>query len=282
MTEELPVVEPAAPPLASEPAVAQQHIAILKADRTTWFVTVTAAIVLTASRYHASTGEYQELAGKFAKRGGLYAVAAQTLHLPRTAQWLAVATGPIADYIYWFLSSLILFAALPLIAAAIIPGIRLREFGLGAGDWRYGLKAFAFLYLVMLPFVVGASYTATFAGQYPMCGGATSGWHALVIYECCYAAYFIGWEFVYRGLLCNGLYPRIGAAVILLQTIPFAVMHAGKPEAESFGAIIAGIALGTIAVRARSFWYGVGLHAAVAMTMDALAMTHAHKWPKSW
>lgn len=282
MIDELPpvaAVEPAPPPRTG---VVWDHWRLLATDRTTWFATLVAAIVLCVSRYHVSTGEYQQLAGKFAKQGGLYAVAAEKLHLPRVAHWLAAATGPIADYVYWFLASLVLFVAIPLIAAALTPGVRIRDFGVGFGDWRYGLKASVFLYLVMLPFVIGASFTPTFSGQYPMCAGATSGWHALVIYEACYAAYFIGWEFVFRGLLCNGLHSKFGGAVILFQMIPFAVMHAGKPEAETYGAIVAGLALGVIAVRARSYWYGVGLHAAVAMTMDALAMTHAHKWPHAW
>ncbi len=279
-----------APPDESVPAPAagerwrfvRTYLRLLEADRTTWFVCLTSAIVLTISRYHATTGEYDTIAGHFARRGGLFAAAAEAAHLPAAAKWLAAATSSTAEYLYWFLSSVVLFAVLPLIAAAVTPGIRSREFGIGPGDWRYGLKAAGFLYAFMLPFVIGASFTHAFSTEYPMCAGATNNWRALLIYEACYAAYFIGWEFVYRGLLCNGLYSRYGAVVILLQAIPFAVMHAGKPEPESYGAIVAAIALGVIAVRARSFWYGALLHSAVAATMDALAMTHTHRWPRHW
>jgi hypothetical protein len=277
-----PTPSPAAEPESGGALPASAALTtLLRTDRTTWFTCLSAAIVLTVSRYHASTGEYSQIAGKFALRGGLFAVAADSLHLWRLGHWLAAATGPTADYLYWFLASLVLFMA-PLVAVAGIPGVRAEEFGIGAGDWRFGLKASAVIYLLMVPFVVAASFTPMFAGQYPMCPGATSNWRALAIYELCYAAYFVGWEFVYRGLLCNGLYPRYGAVIILMQAIPFAVMHAGKPEPEAYGSIVAAMALGVIAVRARSFWYGAGLHSAVATTMDALALTHSHHWPKHW
>ena len=40
---------------------------------------------------------------------------------------------------------------------------------------------------------------------------------------------------------------------------------------ESFGSIAAGLALGVLALRTGSFWYGAGLHATIAVFMDLLA-----------
>lgn len=256
----------------------------LTGDRATWVAGGTAAVVLTVSRYHASTGEYFRVAGPDASRsGGLYARAAAAVFGNGTiSSAFAHATGPVAEYVWWFLGSLLLFFAVPLAVAAAVPGVRPRDFGIGAGDWRFGLGAAGLLYAVFLPFVVGASFTPAFANHYPLCASAASTGASLLVFELCYAAYFIGWEFLYRGLLCVGLYPRIGVAVIVLHTIPFAVMHGGKPEAEAYGSIIAGIVLGALAVRARSFWYGALLHAAVALTMDALALAQTGRFPKAW
>jgi hypothetical protein len=242
---------------------------------------MTAAVVLTASRFHFSTGEYHDWVPDL-RKGNAYAAVATHLHLTRLAAWLVHATSSTGDHLYWFLGSFAAFFVAPALVGAVVPGIALRDLGMGAGDWRYGLRAVAILYSVMLPFVVVASFMPAFANAYPLSGGAHDSWQALIVYEAAYTAYFIGWEFTYRGLLCVGLYPRIGAAAILLQTITFGVMHAGKPEPEAFGAIIAGVALGVVAVRARSFWYGAMLHALVAMTMDALALGHGHRWPVSW
>lgn len=276
---------PARPGLVQRAAAGlRAHFALLGNDRLLWFAGLVAAFVLTASRFHASTGEYRRLTRALdSPEGGLFAHAARTLF---GDGWLsgalAHATGPIAEYVYWFWTSLLLFFALPMALAALMPGVRVRELGAGVGDWRYGLKAAALLYLVMLPFVVGASFTPTFANHYPLAAQATRSWATLLTYETSYAAYFVGWEFIYRGLLCVALYPRVGPAAIFLHAIPFAVMHGGKPEAEAYGSIIAGLALGVVAVRARSFWYGALLHAAVASTMDALAITQAGRWPKGW
>ncbi len=273
-------VETAEPP--KKRGALRDLLAILVTTRLVWFASITAAVVLTVSRFHASTGEYRQLM-QLAETPGTVLSRVLTLmrHLGIAAR-LDAAMGPVADHIYWFVSSLVLFMVIPLLAAAVVPGIRIRELGVGTGDWRYGLKAFLLLYCIMLPFVVAASFSPTFVGQYPMSAGAATSWRALISYQAAYYAYFIGWEFVYRGLLCVALYPQLGAPVILLSAIPFGVMHAGKPELEAFGSIVAAIALGAVAVRARSFWYGALLHSAVAGTMDALALTQTHRWPKTW
>jgi hypothetical protein len=264
------------------PAWLRAHLALLAADRLTLYATLMAATMLTVSRYHASTSEYHRLAtAAVVDKGGLFAFAASWLHLNGLADFLAKSTGPVAEYVYWFVGSLVLFFVVPLALARPF-GVRVKELGTGVGDWRYGLKATAVLYLVMLPFVVAASYTPTFANHYPMSAGAAGSWRALGAYELSYGSYFMGWEFIYRGLLCVALYPRLGASVILLHTIPFAVMHAGKPEPEAYGSIVAGLALGVLAVRARSFWYGALLHALVAFTMDALALAQTHRVPHVW
>lgn len=262
-------------------ATVGELLALLRTDRVTWFASVIAAFVLTASRYHASTSEYHRLTPRAVQQeGGLFALAVRTvLGDGAFAEQVAATTAPIAEFLYWFWAALLLFLLVPLGLARLLPGVRGTDFGTGLGDWRFGLKAAGLLYAVMLPFVVAVSGTPAFQGQYPMAAGAATSMSALVVFELSYAAYFIGWEFVNRGLLCVGLYPRLGAAAILLHTIPFAVMHAGKPEVEAYGSIVAGIALGALAVRARSFWYGALLHAAVAFTMDMLSLARSGRFP---
>ncbi len=260
------------------PGWLREAFALLRADRVTLYASLAAAVVLTVSRYHVSTGEYQRFSSPAIVHHGLFAAPLYAMHLTALGHAVEHATAPVGDFLYWFLGSLLLFCVVPLLGARLFR-VPLSGFGLGLGDWRYGLKAVAVLYAVMLPFVVGASFTGTFSGAYPMCAGATTSGAALLTYELSYAAYFVGWEFVYRGLLANGLYPRIGAAAILLPAIAFAVMHAGKPEPEAYGAIVAALALGVVAVRARSFWYGALLHASIAITMDVLALAQTHRFP---
>ena len=52
------------------------------------------------------------------------------------------------------------------------------------------------------------------------------------------------------------------------------MIHCGKPMHESIGAIVAGVVLGTLAMRTRSIWFGVVIHCGVAVTMDLFALGH--------
>ena len=236
---------------------------LLTVDRTTLFAALAAAVALTVSRYHVNVAEYRRLFATDAAAA-----------LPG---WLT----PVAEYLYWFTGSAVLFHGLPRVVGRLL-GIRGESLGAGSGDVRFGLKAAALLYLGMLPLVFVVSRTDAFGQHYPMSPGALTSVRALLAYETGYAAYFVAWEFVFRGLLCVALFPRLGAATLYLHAIPFAVLHAGKPELEAYGSIPAALALGVLAVRTGSFWYGAILHVAVAWTMDVLAMASTHRFPKAW
>jgi membrane protease YdiL (CAAX protease family) len=53
---------------------------------------------------------------------------------------------------------------------------------------------------------------------------------------------------------------------------PYMMIHFGKPGAEAVGAILAGAALGLVALRTRSIYAGMAIHIAVAWSMDLLAL----------
>lgn len=157
--------------------------------------------------------------------------------------------------------------------------------GLGLGDRRYGLKGSAVLLAVMLPVIFIASRDPSFYRYYPISdwlgdkavdyatSGQPSDWLVwLIVYELAYAVYFLGWEYFFRGFLTLGLHARLGIMGIFVGNIPFALMHANKPFAEALGSIVAGLALGVFALRARSFWYAWAVHVVAALAMDLLAL----------
>jgi membrane protease YdiL (CAAX protease family) len=102
--------------------------------------------------------------------------------------------------------------------------------------------------------------------------GSRAGLLTFLIYESAYALYFVGWEFFHRGFLTIGLQPVFGWYAVFIVAIPFGIMHVGKPFPEAYGAVIASIVLGWLAIRTRSSWYGFFLHAGIAVTMDTLAV----------
>jgi CAAX protease family protein len=109
-----------------------------------------------------------------------------------------------------------------------------------------------------------------FQRKYPLFRGATASTPLFIGYELAYAAYFVAWEFFYRGFLLFGLGNVIGRWAVFVQMLPFAILHFGKPEIEAFSSVFGGLVLGWLAWRTRSFWYGVAIHASMAVYLDLL------------
>jgi hypothetical protein len=169
--------------------------------------------------------------------------------------------------LYWLATSNVFFGLIPLITLWAIRE-PIHEYGIGLGDRRFGLTVSAVFLGVMLPLTGLVSLLPAFHGRYPIDGAATRDVAHFVVWEIFYLSYFVSWEFFHRGFLLFGLARRIGALAIFVQAVPFTLTHFGKPEPEAWGSLLAGIALGVLALRARSFWYGAGIHVSVALFMD--------------
>jgi membrane protease YdiL (CAAX protease family) len=61
-------------------------------------------------------------------------------------------------------------------------------------------------------------------------------------------------EFLFRGFLLFGLKGKLKEGSILIQTIPFVLIHFGKPELETLSTIITGLYFGYIAYHGNSYW----------------------------
>lgn len=177
----------------------------------------------------------------------------------------------LAPYLYWFASSILLYFAFPAVYI-LASGRSLRDFGIGAGDWKIGLKITAAFSLVMILIIVIAVRSPSFSDHYPMCKGALKDGGTFLLYESGYVLYFFSWEFLFRGFLLFGLYRVIGNWAIILQMIPFALLHVGKPDLEVFSSVLAGLILGALTLRTRSMFYAFLLHAISAVSMDAAVL----------
>lgn len=221
-------------------------------DGETVVVLLVATVCLMAGDYEGSTGFWHRTAKEwFTDRGPF---------------WNAGA------HFWWFSASVVLYLAIPVTVALLLGRPKLGTLGFGLGDWRLGLTISGLFLAVMLPVVAIAAQFPAFQSQYPMSKEALASAPVFLCYEFAYAAYFVAWEFIYRGWLLQGLARKVGGGTaILIQTLPFALMHTGKPEAEAYGSVIAGVALGVLSLRTGSFWYGAALHAVIATFMDLVA-----------
>jgi len=63
------------------------------------------------------------------------------------------------------------------------------------------------------------------------------------------------------------------------MAVPYCMIHYGKPYLEASVAVIAGIVLGSLAMKTRSIYAGFLVHATVAVLMDILALDRRHGLP---
>jgi membrane protease YdiL (CAAX protease family) len=161
--------------------------------------------------------------------------------------------------------------------SSVIPMIlfknKLKDYGITIGDTKVWLKDIIIILCIMIPILLVTFKLTNFKSVYPLSHTARSGINNLLIYEFTHLCYMFGWEFFYRGFMLFGLSKKIDYRIaILIQTIPFALMHYRKPPLEAYGSIVAGIFLGIIAIRGKSFLPCALLHFTIALIADILGL----------
>lgn len=177
----------------------------------------------------------------------------------------------LAENFFWFTGDFIIYFVLPVLIINFIIKEPLSNFGLTLGDYKTGLK-FTFLFLlVMLPILWIASASEEFVKHYPLVSSAKYSWMTFFLYQSALLIFIIAWEFIFRGFILFGLKNKFGYYAVFVQMIPFVMLHNGKPIAETFGAILGGLALGVLAYRTSSIIYCVITHAGVMFIIDFFA-----------
>jgi hypothetical protein len=200
-------------------------------------------------------------------------------NLPAVAGWLGWEADheyySAVPYVYWGVSSVLIRILLPLLVILFWIHGRPSDFGYRIRGVTSHAWLYLLMFLVMIPLLVAASYMPAFQAKYPMYKGALSGWTHFGLWELAYGIQFLGVEGFFRGFMTFGLYPRFGYLSLLIMVIPYALVHVGKPPIEVFMAVPAGLLLGYVALKSRSWVFGALLHWAVGITMDSLAIWHA-------
>ena len=143
------------------------------------------------------------------------------------------------------------------------------------------LKPYFVLLVMVVPLIIGASFSADFLKQYPMyqrVSGqlASEYWNVSEIFvtgmfEISYALSFFSIELFFRGFLIFGLLRFIGPHAVLPMVATYAFLHFGKPLGETIGSIFGGYILGVIALYSRNIWGGVIVHVGLALLMELVA-----------
>jgi len=175
------------------------------------------------------------------------------------------------EYLYWFTTDFITLFILAILIIKFVIKEDLKDYGLQAGDYKAGLIISAIFLGVMLVIIWFVSATPDFATKYPHLQSTKNSWRDFYIYESGMLLYMIAWEFIWRGFMLFGLKEKFGYYSVLIQMIPFVILHNGKPVAETFGAIAGGIALGMLAFRTNSIYYCVFSHMGVMFSIDVIS-----------
>ena len=77
-------------------------------------------------------------------------------------------------------------------------------------------------------------------------------------------------EFILRGFLLFGLKDKLKEGSILIQMVPFVLIHFGKPEIETISTIITGLYFGYVAYRGNSYRPAFIIHAFINISFILL------------
>lgn len=146
------------------------------------------------------------------------------------------------------------------------------SFGFALGDARWGYRLAGLLFLAVLPVLIIAATMKEFQAYYPIQKRAAHDLTYFLYFELTYGVYLFCWEFFFRGFLLFGLARLMGSWSVLVQAAAFGVMHIGKPPLEVAASFAAGVILGMVALRAKSFVPCFVLHWASAVTFDVLVI----------
>jgi membrane protease YdiL (CAAX protease family) len=153
----------------------------------------------------------------------------------------------------WF-SNLLYYAFLPILVIMVFLRRNPLDFGLRRGDFRVWGYYTAIVCLIAAPILFATSFSPSFQ-QYYSSDNFNPIQYSLVNCVSLFAS-----EFFFRGFLLFGLKDKFREGSILVQMIPFFLVHLGKPELETVSTILTGVLFGYIAYRGKSFWPAFIIH----------------------
>jgi membrane protease YdiL (CAAX protease family) len=163
----------------------------------------------------------------------------------------------------------VLYLIIPLLIIVLIFRDKPSEYGFGVGNWREGLLWTGGVIVVMAPILYLSARTPAMVDYYARSERSIT--HVISVS----ALDIFGWEFLFRGFILFGLARVAGPNAVLLQAVPFALAHVGKPELETMSTIFGGAGFGFVAWRTRSFVYPWLIHCFVSIFVILVAMAAA-------
>ncbi|MDR1343003.1 MAG: CPBP family intramembrane metalloprotease [Prevotellaceae bacterium] len=148
-------------------------------------------------------------------------------------------------------------------------------YGLCRGN--HHVKAYLWLYVVIVPLLIFASFTDDFLSYYPTYKPwifedvfGRPEWLNALMFETVYMADFVMVELFFRGALVIGMAAILGRGAVLPMVTVYVALHFGKPALEAISALFGGYFLGALAFQTRHIWGGIIIHMGIALLIELL------------
>ena len=151
------------------------------------------------------------------------------------------------------ISQLIYYLILPVLVILFIFRDNPLDYGFRLGNYRIWIFYVLFTILLSIPVLLIGSRFASVQQYYERQFNYYEFLRSSVVA-------LLAWEYLLRGFLLFGLKKRFGELSIIIQMVPFVLLHLGKPEAETLSCIVTGLWFGWIAYRGNSFWPAFLIH----------------------
>ena len=156
---------------------------------------------------------------------------------------------------------LVYYAILPIFTILIILRKNPIDFGLRLGDYKLWSFYVVITVVIAIPVLYVGSLFSSVSQYYTKSFDFYRFFTQMV-------PLLLVWEFILRGFLLFGLKERFKEASIIIQMVPFVLLHIGKPEIEILMCIPMGLWFGYIAYRGKSFWPAFITHTFINFTLS--------------
>ena len=170
------------------------------------------------------------------------------------------------------------FFIVPLLIVRVLLKESPADYGLKAGDSRFGFAAVFILFLpavglMLLTILTDGPRPPTFHSFYPQIPAVGGSPGLFLVSTLFMVLYYAGFEFFYRGYLLFGLKEKFGATTaLLIQALPSIIIHFNKPDGELFASVAGEILLGMLALRTGSVIYGFCIHLLLGVSIELSAI----------
>jgi len=199
--------------------------------------------------------------------------------------WLLFCFNQAArGYEYYLVGNLLALFFIPMLVIMFLLGEEPADFGFGLKQSRKVRWITLELFAALLVILVISARRPEFQSYYPIFKGLQFiPFRGVNVFReddlvsigyawLSYGMYMFCWEFFFRGYLLFGLARTIGWGAVIVQSLAFMLLHWGKPMPEFYASFGAGIILGMLALRAKSFVPGFIIHWAAVVVFDILVL----------